>query len=313
MARRRKKRKNKTKVKLFNFGGSGKKRAKTSRQPLNLRYAFWILTLAAVFACIWFGFLFLDKYVKTTVGFEEKQGSLYLVDVPLWVNEPLKEKIYNAARADGEDLKLDADAAWSIQQNIKDLVAWLEEVKVQTTSDRFLIKAKWRKPLALIKYGLHKYYVDANLVLLDFVPALNLPIVKVTGLEFKTKPPYAGEIWQLEDLAAAVRILTKLEQMDKALTPDKPLLNEIERIDVDNFDGRKNSGFAHIILYTADNTEIIWGAEFGAWQRNLEAPDEEKLAKLYSYYKEHGTLLNGAKYINLRNPQDNIFQPIDKY
>ena len=228
MARRRKT-KSKTKVKLFNFGGSGKKRAKTSRQPLNLKYAFRILALAAVFACIWFGFLFLDKYVKTAIRLEEKQGSLYLVDVPLWVNEPLKVKIYNAARADGEDLKLDADAAWSIQQNIKDLVAWLEEVKVQTTSDRFLIKAKWRKPLALVKYGLHKYYVDANLVLLDFVPALNLAVAKVTGLKFKTKPPYAGEIWQLEDLDAAIRILTKLEQMDKALTPDKPLLNDIDK------------------------------------------------------------------------------------
>jgi len=66
-------------------------------------------------------------------------------------------------------------------------------------------------------------------------------------------------------------------------------------------------------LYAKDNTEIIWGAEVGKWQRYLESTDEDKLAKLYSYYKEYGTLLNVAKYINLRDPQDNIPLPIDKY
>jgi len=66
-------------------------------------------------------------------------------------------------------------------------------------------------------------------------------------------------------------------------------------------------------LYAKDNTEIIWGAEVGKWQRYLESTDEQKLANLYSYYKEYGTLLNSAKYINLRDPQDNIPLPIDKY
>ena len=41
--------------------------------------------------------------------------------------------------------------------------------------------------------------------------------------------------------------------------------------------------------------------------------DEEKLAKLYAYYKEFGSLSADVKYINLRNPQDKMPQPIDKY
>ena len=108
-------------------------------------------------------------------------------------------------------------------------------------------------------------------------------------------------------------ILNKLDQMDKSVTPEKPLLYDIDCIDISNFSGRKNSRSPHIVLYTKDNTEIIWGAEFGAWQRHLEATDEKKLAKLYAYYKEHGSLLGGVKYINLCDPQDNISQPIDKY
>ena len=101
--------------------------------------------------------------------------------------------------------------------------------------------------------------------------------------------------------------------MDKLTTPDKPLLYEIDSIDVSNFNGRENRQFPHIVLYAKDKTEIIWGAEIGNWARHFEAKDEEKLAKLYSYYKEHGSLLEGVKYINLRDPQDDIPLPIDKY
>jgi len=101
--------------------------------------------------------------------------------------------------------------------------------------------------------------------------------------------------------------------MDKLVTPDKPLLYEIDRIDVGNFNGRENTQHPHIVMYAKDNTQIIWGAEVGKWQRYLESTDEQKLAKLYGYYKEYGTLSGGAKYINLRDPQDNIPLPIDKY
>jgi hypothetical protein len=174
-----------------------------------------------------------------------------------------------------------------------------------------LIEARWRKPLALVKSGSQNFYVDDELVVLDFVPIPNLPIVGIEGLSARV--PSQGEVWQSDDLDAAVTILAKLDQMDKSVTPDKPLLYEIDRIDVSNFNGRKNSRFPHIVLYTKDDTEIIWGAEFGTWQRYLETTDEEKLAKLYAYYKEYGSLSGGVKYINLRDPQDNISQPIDKY
>jgi len=107
--------------------------------------------------------------------------------------------------------------------------------------------------------------------------------------------------------------LDRLDDMDRSETPDKPLLDEIGRIDVSNFNGRDNSRQAHIILYTKDNTEIIWGAELEKWQQHLESTDEEKLAKLYSHYKEYGTLSGDVKFINLRVPQDNIPLPIDKY
>jgi len=319
---RRKRTKSKTKRISFKLGISKRKiKQKASQHGPSLTGVLKVFGVVCVlgaigigvFAAVRTGLAFLDKYMKKAVPVSEKFGSLELVGVPAWVNDQLEEKVYAAARANGEDLKLDEDAARSVQNNLEREVAWLRNVTVQTTHDTIRIEAQWRKPIALVKRGMHKFYVDAELVVLDFVPVPRLPIVKITGLSLITKTPPPGKVWQRDDLAAAVTILEQLNQMDKFITPDKPLLYEIDSINVSNFEGREAARLPHIVLYAKDNTEIIWGAEVGKWQRYLESTDEQKLAKLYSYYKEYGTLLNGAKYINLHDPQDNIPLPIDKY
>ena len=310
---RRKKIKSKTKRTSFKLSRPKEKKNRKTTHKLSLTSVLKISAIVCVIAAAGIGLVFLDKYVKKAVPVSERIGSLELVDVPAWVNEALEEKIYAAATADGRDLKLDEDTAPSVQQNIETLVAWLDEVTVQVTHNNIRIKGRWRKPIALVKWGLHKFYVDSELVVLDFVPMPNLPIVWIKGLSVTTETPQPGEVWRRDDLAAAVAILAQLERMDKLVTPDKPLLYEIDGIDVSNFNGRENTRSPHIILYTKDNTEIIWGAEIGTWQRYLEATDEDKLAKLYGYYEEYGSLLGGVKYINLRDPQDNVPLPIDKY
>lgn len=236
-----------------------------------------------------------------------------MVDVPDWVTEPLKEKIYAAARANDEDLSIDENTASLVHRNIETSVAWVQQVKVQVTHDAIRVSGHWRKPLALVRQGSESFYIDEELVVMDFVPMPNLPIVKVEGFSSAEKLPSPGDTWRGGDLAAAVDILARLQKMDKLISPDKPLLGTIDRIDVSNFNGRKNNRLPHIILYTKDNTEIIWGAEAGTWQRHLEATDEEKLTNLYAYYKEHGLLLGGAKYINLQYSQVNVSLPVDKY
>jgi hypothetical protein len=245
------------------------------------------LAMACLCAAVGAAFVLLDRYVEKAVSASERIGSLELVGVPSWLNEELKEKIYTAAGAYSRGLQPDEDAARLVQSNLAREVVWLDKVRVQTTHDSIRINGRWRKPLALVKSGLRKFYVDAELVVLDFVPMLDLPIVEVKGLSIVPNVPSPGKV-------------------------DKPLLYEIDSINVSNFNGRQNSREPHIRLCTKDNIEIIWGAEYGKWQRYLEVPDEEKLAKLYSYYKEYGSL-RGAKYINLCDPQDHIPLPIDKY
>jgi hypothetical protein len=272
-----------------------------------------VIAVVCVFTGAGVGILFLDKYVRRTAPARQEGIVIELAGVPAWVNDQLKDKVYTAAGVDSGRLKLDENAAIAVQQNIAASVAWLDDVRVQTTHEGLRIAGRWRKPVALLKFGPRKFYVDARLVALDFVPISNLAIVEVKGLSQITGMPQVGEVWQRDDLAAAVDILVRLGQMDELVTPDKPLLCEIDSIDVSNFNGKKSARLPHIVLYSKDGTEIIWGAEIGSWAQHLEATDEEKLAKLYGYYKEYGSLQGGAKYINLRDPLDRIPLPVDKY
>ncbi len=261
------------------------------------------------------GFISLDSYVKKSVPNWQKASPLKLIDVPLWVNEPLQTKIYAAAAPNG-NLKPNEETARLVRNNLVRKVPWLDQVRVQTTHDSIQISGKWRRPLVLARSSMNKFYVDSDMVVLDYVPLPNLHIVRIEGLPLIIKTPLLGRVWQRDDIAAAVEILTNLRRMDENVTPEKPLLYDIASIDISNFKGRENTRFPHIVLYTKDNTEIIWGAELREWPKYLESTDEQKLAKLYEYYKKHGSLLGGVtgvKYINLCDPQDNIPLPVDKY
>ena len=335
MAARRKRKKSKKKRISFKPGTSNttlrrsslrstrrKKKRQTSRLGPSLirilKVSAVVCILISVAACILVGivvgFSFLERYVKETSPISDKAVRLELADVPDWVNSQLKEKVLAAAKGDSENLRLDENAALSsMKRNIEREIAWLDKVKVQTTHDGLRIEGRWRRPVALVKSGLSRFYVDAEQVVLDFVEMPHLPIVKITGMSLIIKMPPLGKIWGRDDLAAAITLLDRLDRMDKLVTPDKPLLYEIDRIDVSNFNGRENTQHPHIVLYAKDDTEIIWGAEVGKWQQHLESTDEQKLANLYEHYKEYGTLSGGVKYIILRDPQDNIPLPIDKY
>ena len=310
------KKRTKSTSKRISFKSRTSKRKKTKeriRLVTSLISSFKISFMVCVLGGTAIGLVYLDRYRKETAPPMEGQVVLELVDVPDWVNSELKQKARTAARGDLEDLRIDENAAGLVQQNIDRRFAWLDDVKVQTTHNALLIEGRWRKPVGLIKPGRRSFYVDAEQVVLDFIEMPNLPIVEITGLPAAGKIPPLGEVLEGDDLAEAIKLLELLERRDRIEISQKPLLSELDRLDVSNYNGRKSSRLPHIVMYAKDNKKIIWGAEIGQWQRYLESTDEQKIAKLYSYYKEFGTLSGGVKYINLCDPQDDIPQPIDKY
>lgn len=311
MATGRKREKSKPKKISFKLGGINKrKRQRASWFGPSLIIILKVLVVGCVISGIVIGLIYLEKYIKETVPVAEVD--LELAGVPLWASDELKQMVRAAAIGKAGN-GLGEDFVLSVQRNIEEVTPWLDDVKVRATHNILRVEGRWRKPIGLLKFGRLQFYVDAERVVLDFVPLPELPIVEIKGLPLITKMPPLGEVWQRDDLAAAVTILDRLDQRDKSLTSGKPLLYEIDRIDVSNFNGHQNSRLAHIILYSKDDSQIIWGAEVGKWQRHLESTDQEKLAKLYGYYEDYGTLSGGARYINLRDPQDKIPLPIDKY
>ncbi len=284
------------------------KKKRSARYRENLVGALRVFAGACVLGAMVVGLVCLNDYVRANSSIADV---VEIVDPPSWLNQPLKDRIYEVA-AGGRRLSLSEDAARQVQQNIEESFAWLDEPGAQITHESICIEGRWRKPIALIKWGGESYLVDAELMVLDFVPMSKLPIVRIDGAALIASPT-AGGVLQQGDVAAAVAVLSRLDKMDEIDVPDKPLLYEIDSIDVTNFRGRENRRAPHIILYAKDRTEIIWGAEIDAWSQHLEAPDEEKLAKLYGYYRQRGSLIAEAKYINLCDPQDRIPLPTDRY
>jgi hypothetical protein len=310
MVRRQKK--SKSSDRAFSLVGlKDRKRKKAREIRRDFLVLFKILAVVGVLGAIAVGLGLLRFYAQRENEIGSKTGIVKLVNAPAWVNEALKNKIYSAATAHGEDLTIDEKAAESVQHNITELVPWIHDVNVQVTHDSLLVSGIWRKPLGLVEAA-SKYYVDADLVVLDYVPIASLPVVRITGLAPEAVPP-PGSVWQKDDLAAAVEILARLDKMDGRVTPEKPLLLEIENIDLANFDGRSDPGKPHIELYAKDGTKIVWGAEYGKWAEHLEATDVEKIGRLYTFYTAHGTILHVAQYINLCDPQDYVPQPVDGY
>lgn len=250
-----------------------------------------------------------EGYVKCVTPAGE--GGLKLVGVPEWVKWDLWNRV--AEIAGGTRFPLTEETASVVARNLAPM-SWLDDVGVRVTHDSVCVSARWRKPVVMIEIRetSSKIYVDQNLVVMDYMPMPHLPIVEAKGVSLNVVPP-PGQVFDQGDVTAAVALTVLLHRMDTEVAPKTPLLEQIASIDVSNYKGRKNAREPHITLRTKDDTQIIWGAEIGEWTTYFEAKDEEKLAKLYTHYREFGSLSAEVKYINLCNPQDKVPQPIDKY
>ena len=311
MARKKKKsRKKKPAKQWFSFGAksAAKKKARTTKAGRGQRNLLIVFGAGCIIAAVAAGFVLLDRYVQEITS-SGQVGPLELIDRPGWFNNELVQKVHEAAG--GSEFCLDETAARTVAENLE-LVAWLYDIKVQTTSSSVEVRAKYRRPVGLIRRSETTYYIDRDAVVLDYLPIEDLTIVEVKGFSARTIPP-VGDTMAGDDITAAIKLLAVLETMDGISTPLAPLLKEIASIDVSNLDGRRNRRKAHIVLYAKDGTQVNWGAAYGRSARYVEASEKEKVAMLYEFYKEHGTIqciANGfVRYIELRNPQKTIPRP----
>jgi len=266
-----------------------------------------------------------DRYVDGAGTLQPPNGSLKLINPPVWLNQEWVDELI--AAAGGKRFALDQDSAQRVAERLAGL-SWLDNVQTQTTPEYLTVEADYRRPIGWVRSGRNrKVYLDIDMIVLDYIPVTTIPVIEIKGLA-SAKVPKPGQKWLAKDAAAAVELLNWLYTMDlhfqqekekrgndtaallEKKIPKKPLLDEIESIDVSNFAARKSRSASNLVLNVTDGTKVYWGAAWGKANVYFEADEKDKLARLYQFFMDHSNTLTGtAKYIELRWLQDSIPRP----
>jgi hypothetical protein len=267
----------------------------------NLLKVLTIATMLVMIGGLCYGFVRLEDFVRNEIN-NELQSSVELVavDKPDWVNQQLLRRINETAAMGLDRLPAIPSTAKMVQRNLDNHLKWLTDINVRTTNDAIEVRAKYRKPVALLETEGGKYYVDQELFALDYMPISGLGIVEITGFSNRERP-IPGNKWREDDIAAAVKLIRMLQEMDKG--QKRKLIYEIKSVDVSNYN-KRGSSVSQLIIKTIDGPEILWGAQPGQAAANIEMPEEQKLMSLYEMFRSKGTLKGKYKYIDLRYPKD---------
>jgi hypothetical protein len=268
------------------------------------------------------GFFYMEKYVNAQQVDKPKYGKLEFVNIPAWAHsEAMIKRLTEVAGKEPFELK--AGMAKTVYEKLSPLDWLLYDIQIRTTTQNVMVYAKYRQPQAIIKSSKGQpfhvaliepddplFNADKALVVLEAVEVEKLPMPEITGVVEK-EIPSLGKKWRAPDVLAALELLSKLKEMDDKICPKKPLRAEIASIDITNFEGRRvGATSSHIILRLKDGTPVNWGAALGKAASFFEAPDDEKLTLLYTFYQEHKyTLLGQAKTIELFQPKSGIPRP----
>ena len=306
------KRKTTKKGGLFSFFTKKKKTTRGSKksQPsisTGLKVTATIMVLAIIAGGGAVGLIYMDRYVQRTAAAATPSGSLKLIDPPAWIETQQLwiDKLVDTAG--GMRFPLNDQAAQYVTQRLSAL-SWLNNIHVQTTPEYITVKADYRRPVGLVDIGRgKKYYLAEDMTVLEYLPIDSVPVIEITGIAAEKTIPEPGLPWRAEDAIAAVQLLDYLFRCDLVYLKNgqiqKPLLDEIESIDVSNFAARKSSSpnRPHIYLKVLDGTQVNWGAAIGQGNRYIEAKADKKCLKLYEHFVEHNNSLQGsAKWIELR-------------
>lgn len=287
-----------------------RKKKNTPLIPPWARVMLTVIGFALLAAGLTAGFMYMEQYVKTLPQRQPHARPLKLLNPPSWLGEAWTDRILETT--ENSRFLLDEAAARTVSEKLG-RIPWLYDVQVKTTQNTLDISAQYRRPIIAATVGGKRYYVDEHDVVFEALPVTKIAVPEVIGFSERTIPT-AGTVWLAEDIKAAVELIHILGLMDLPTEENpnpKPLLDEIENIDVANFAGRKSESQPHLILNVKDGTtQIYWGAAWGQAARALEADDKEKLTSLYQQYAEYGnTLMGKVKFIELRQPQSLVPRP----
>jgi hypothetical protein len=252
---------------------------------------FVAICLAATAAIIGLGRL--KNYVVSLSDFNINVESITIADPPAWAPQALGAEIRAAMPKEAN--VFDRDLPRKVYKSCKNLY-WVEQIdSVRKVYPNTLeLKMKLRTPAAYVLYGGEPYLVDLKGKRLprhyyqkpDGVQDM-LIIKGVEGI-----PPEPGGQWV--DHEALTSALAVVENIANTTLCRKA---GITTVDVANFVGRKTATDSHIVLWTKDQTRILWGRS----SNNHKFGDlsiKEKLANMDKALNEYNNLAK-IEYVNV--------------
>ncbi|HEX8522964.1 MAG TPA: hypothetical protein VF669_11955 [Tepidisphaeraceae bacterium] len=267
-------------------------------------------------ASISVGFYFLRGYVDRKLIFPKAPPRIVLKNRPAWMSDFLAGEIAKLARPAGAHSAFDHQMLVDTYTILK-TNPWIRSIKQvrrvygQQPADTLEVDCDYRAPVALVRWGDFFWLVDGDGVKLPeaYTPAevpkivvgqdKKLAIRIIEGV--KQPPAEPGLKWQGADLAAGI-------EMVKVLF-DKPYAQEIVKVDVTNFGGRKDAKEAQLVLITKHATAVRWGRPISADDFVVEAPSSIKLKYLQAIYEEVGRVDGNHPWIDIRFADDSVTYP----
>lgn len=253
------------------------------------------------------GLVALRDYVDKRVVFPDGPPKIVLANRPAWMSDFLAEQIAAVAKPIGAHSTFDR----SVLEDVAKLLEgnpWIRQVKEVRRAygakpgDTIAIDCEYRAPIALVHWKDYFWLVDSEGVKLpeeftaDEVPRIivgrdrKMNIRVIEGVS--RPPPESGQKWIGQDLQAGLDMVRLLF--------GKPYAEEIVKVDVGNFDGRRDPREAQLVLVTRYNTQVHWGRPVNAEDHFIEVSTAQKLEYLRQVYQQFHRVDGNQPWIDIR-------------
>lgn len=271
------------------------------------RFTIRLLLSGAFVGSLGYGFHLVHRYVEQRHAFPQQQLGVIIKDRPTWMSDALGLQIANSIRPAGLHSAMEhqvlRDVADGLLHN-----PWVRSVKQvrrvfnKGPGDAIELECEYRTPVALVHcagqfvlvdeegYKLPEKYPSQQFPPIMFDAQGHMNIRIIDGVH--ALPPYLdGQKWAGDDLRAGLQIARLLH--GKSYTED------IHRINVANFGGRRSPREPQITLITKHQTEIRWGEPLDVAFKVEKSP-AEKLQRLANLHQRFGRVDGGYSWLDIR-------------
>lgn len=281
------------------------------------RVAMNVLLTVAIVAVIGAASVQFKKYIdRRALAINPEPPIVVLKNRPAWMSDFLADSITAPIRPDIAkspfDHKVLVDAVAALRMN-----PWIREIHsvrrsyTKTPGDTIEVDCEYRAPIALVKWSDHYTLVDnEGTVLPEQFTEAEVPRI-VYGADGKMnirviegvahKPSTPGQTWPGADISAGLELVQLLY--------GQPYADDILKVNVSNFQGRRTLKDPHLTLITRFNpaTELRWGRPVSAKDAFIEVAPAQKLNYLASVYAKYHRVDAGQPWLDLRF--DHILYP----